>query len=416
MWIENVTGDKLGESSLQEELKSGVVLCHLINTISPGLIKAPKNSKMPFMQMENISMYLEGCSKLGVPSFSSFQTVSLYENKDMGSVLNNIQALGSAAQKVPGYSGPTLGAKVADKAPRKFSEAQMRAGANTQTMMGKGSHGGATQAGMSADRQIARGGAAGPPIPEKPAGRRVSGEFSTVAPVKSPVHSNPNAAAYSGGIMAGSNGGANQSGMRQPSIACGTQQGTGPAIFTKFEDAADAQGNVRYGLDRELAEKAAAKYDTGLEGECRMWIENVTGDKLGESSLQEELKNGVVLCNLINTIKPGEIKKVSTSAMPFKQMENISLYLEACRSMGVTDYDLFQTVALFENKDMLAVLTNLQSLGRVAQAIGFQGPTLGAKLASANRRDFTEEQLAAGMYTQTFLGAGSAQGAGERRG
>ena len=33
----------------------------------------------------------------------------------------------------------------------------------------------------------------------------------------------------------------------------------------------------------------------------------------------------------------------------------------------VTDYDLFQTVALFENKDMLAVLTNIQSLGRVAQ-------------------------------------------------
>eukprot|EP00964_Phaeocystis_antarctica_P014937 scaffold8251_cov77-Phaeocystis_antarctica.AAC.3 len=98
---------------------------------------------------------------------------------------------------------------------------------------------------MSADRQIARGGAAGPPIPEKPAGRRVSGEFSTVAPVKSPVHSNPNAAAYSGGIMAGSNGGANQSGMRQPSIACGTQQGTGPAIFTKFEDAADAQVRAR---------------------------------------------------------------------------------------------------------------------------------------------------------------------------
>ena len=32
------------------------------------------------------------------------------------------------------------------------------------------------------------------------------------------------------------------------------------------------------------------------------------------------------------------------------------------------------------------------------QAIGYQGPTLGAKLASANRRSFTEEQLAAGLY------------------
>ena len=33
----------------------------------------------------------------------------------------------------------------------------------------------------------------------------------------------------------------------------------------------------------------------------------------------------------------------------------------------MTEYDLFQTVALYENKDMCAVLINLQSLGRVAQ-------------------------------------------------
>jgi hypothetical protein len=145
-WIEAVTGDKLGESTLQEELKNGVVLCNLINAIKPGLINKPKNSKMPFMQMENIAMYLEGCTKLGVPSFSSFQTVSLYENKDMGAVLQNIVALGSAAQKVPGYLGPLLGAKIAAPAPREFTEEQMRAGATTQTFLGKGSHGGATQA------------------------------------------------------------------------------------------------------------------------------------------------------------------------------------------------------------------------------------------------------------------------------
>ena len=69
-----------------------------------------------------------------------------------------------------------------------------------------------------------------------------------------------------------------------------------------------------YGLDKELAEKAAAKYDTGLEGECRAWIENVTGDKLGECSLQEELKNGVVLCHLVNAIKPGARGQLSDSS------------------------------------------------------------------------------------------------------
>ena len=75
-----------------------------------------------------------------------------------------------------------------------------------------------------------------------------------------------------------------------------------------------------YGLDKELAEKAAAKYDVGMEHKCREWIEAVTGDKLGESTLQEELKNGVVLCNLINAIKPGLINKPKNSKMPFMQV------------------------------------------------------------------------------------------------
>jgi len=371
---------------------------------------------MPFKQMENISLYLEGCTKLGVPAFSSFQTVALYENKDMIAVINNIQALGSAAQKVPGYAGPVLGAKIADAAPRAFTEEQLRAGANTQTFLGKGSHGqanasgmvdrnkkinkmghvsgvqglgsadptflgtgshgGATQAGMSQGRHdIARGAAA-------PLQKRVSGEFSSVAPVKRPSCTNVPA----GSTIAGS---------------------AGTAVYSKFEDSADPNGNVKYGIDKDLADRAAAKYDTRLEGEVRTWIEAVTGDKLGGCSLQEELRNGIVLCNLVNVIKPGSTKPPSTSAMPFKQMENIAMYLEACKSLGVTDYDLFQTVALFENKDMLAVLTSIQSLGRVAQAIGFQGPALGAKLATPNARDFTEEQLAAGLYSQTFLGTGS---------
>ena len=72
-------------------------------------------------------------------------------------------------------------------------------------------------------------------------------------------------------------------------------------------------------------------------------------------------------------------------------MENIAAYLEACTALGVPQNDLFQTVALFENKDMIAVLTNIHSLGRVSQKVeGFAGPYLGAKLASTNRRSFTE--------------------------
>ena len=79
--------------------------------------------------------------------------------------------------------------------------------------------------------------------------------------------------------------------------------------------------------------------------------------------------------------------------MPFKQMENINSYTEACRRLGVPDSDLFVTVDLFEGKNMPAVVRNLHSLGRVAQAKGFAGPSLGAKLSSRNVRQFSEEQI-----------------------
>ena len=42
---------------------------------------------------------------------------------------------------------------------------------------------------------------------------------------------------------------------------------------------------------------------------------------------------------------------------------------------------------------MPAVVRNLHSLGRVAQTIeGFEGPTLGARLATRNSRKFSEAQ------------------------
>ena len=180
--------------------------------------------------------------------------------------------------------------------------------------------------------------------------------------------------------------------------------------FTSYEQrAAEEGGEVRYGLDKELAQKAAAKYDAALEASCRAWVQSVAGVSFGAgSSLQEELKSGVVLCQLANAIKPGSCKKASSLSAPFKQMENISHYLVACDALGVPKHDQFQTVALFENKDMMQVLTNLQALGRAAQRVpGFKGPAFGAKLADANVREFSDVTLRAGAAATTFLGQGS---------
>ena len=186
----------------------------------------------------------------------------------------------------------------------------------------------------------------------------------------------------------------------------GAQKGT----FTSYvERAAECGGTALYGMDKELAEKAAAKYDPALEAAAREWVQAVSGLSFdADASLQSELKSGVVLCQLANAIKPGVCRKPSTMAAPFKQMENIANYLEACDALGVPKHDQFQTVALFEDKDMMAVLVNLQALGRAAQrSSGYSGPVFGPKLAEANVREFSADVLVKGAATTTFLGNGS---------
>jgi hypothetical protein len=178
------------------------------------------------------------------------------------------------------------------------------------------------------------------------------------------------------------------------------------AYTNKNDAAVGADGLPLYGMDKELAEKAAAKFDPVMEAQAREWIEAVVGAPL-EGTLQEGLKSGVVLIQLVNTIQPGVSKKASTMSAPFKQMENIGNYLEACDKMGVPKHSTFQTVALYENKDMMQVITNIHALGAVAQKLGYAGPKLGVKLADTNIREFTEEQKKAGRAEQTFLGKGS---------
>jgi hypothetical protein len=162
-----------------------------------------------------------------------------------------------------------------------------------------------------------------------------------------------------------------------------------------------------FGLDAELAAKAAAKYDTTMERAVQTWIENVVGEQF-PGGFAESLKDGVFLCKLINVIQPGTVRRINNSRMPFKQMENITAFLKGCRALGMHEYDLFTTVALFEEKDMGSVVLGLSSLGRKAQSVpGFSGPYLGPKEATKNVRTFNEAQLRKADTGMTRMAQGS---------
>ncbi|XP_048471321.1 proprotein convertase subtilisin/kexin type 7-like [Rhincodon typus] len=126
-----------------------------------------------------------------------------------------------------------------------------------------------------------------------------------------------------------------------------------------------------------------------------------------------------VLSLLINSLysedkKP--IKKIQDTDKAFKQMEQVSRFLKAAEDYGVNKTDIFQTVDLWESKDMAAVQRTLMALGSIAvtRNDGHYHGDLNwfHKKAQENKREFTEEQLAQGKNI-IGLQMGSNQGASQ---
>ncbi|KAF9169789.1 hypothetical protein BGX21_007681 [Mortierella sp. AD011] len=163
-----------------------------------------------------------------------------------------------------------------------------------------------------------------------------------------------------------------------------------------------------FGIDREIAAKLASKYDVGREVEAREWIETVVGEPFPYEGFQESLKDGVILCKLMNVLIPG-FYKIKPSRMPFVQMENISKFLEGCERLGCPKHDLFQTIDLYENKNPGQVVDAIWSLSRHAAKAGCNTPEV----------EFSEEVLNAGkniVNTYQYGYSGGANQSGVRYG
>ncbi|PRP82897.1 hypothetical protein PROFUN_06674 [Planoprotostelium fungivorum] len=117
------------------------------------------------------------------------------------------------------------------------------------------------------------------------------------------------------------------------------------------------------GLDAELKAKREASYDPTLEKEAKDYINSKVPTDFS-AGFHETLKSGAVLCQFINKLSPNSVGKVNTGKMPFVQMENIANYLSACGKHGLANHDLFQTVDLFEAKNMNAVVNNVLAIKR----------------------------------------------------
>ncbi|XP_076218872.1 LIM domain only protein 7 isoform X16 [Aptenodytes patagonicus] len=126
--------------------------------------------------------------------------------------------------------------------------------------------------------------------------------------------------------------------------------------------------------------------------EARRWVETVTGKSFGTKDFRAALENGVLLCDLINKIKPGIIKKINRLSTPIAGLDNINVFLKACENIGLKEAQLFHPGDLQDlsnrvtvkpeetNRRVKNVLITLYWLGRKAQSNPhYSGPYLNLK-------------------------------------
>ncbi|XP_040440153.1 LIM domain only protein 7 isoform X3 [Falco naumanni] len=126
--------------------------------------------------------------------------------------------------------------------------------------------------------------------------------------------------------------------------------------------------------------------------EARRWVETVTGKSFGTNDFRAALENGVLLCDLINKIKPGIVKKINRLSTPIAGLDNINVFLKACENIGLKEAQLFHPGDLQDlsnrvtvkpeetNRRVKNVLITLYWLGRKAQSNPhYNGPNLNLK-------------------------------------
>ncbi|XP_068010722.1 LIM domain only protein 7 isoform X7 [Melanerpes formicivorus] len=136
-----------------------------------------------------------------------------------------------------------------------------------------------------------------------------------------------------------------------------------------------------------------AEYDCQAAfAEAQRWVETVTGKSFGTKDFRAALENGVLLCDLINKIKPGIVKKINRLSTPIAGLDNINVFLKACENIGLKEAQLFHPGDLQDlsnrvtvkpeetNRRVKNVLITLYWLGRKAQSSPhYNGPYLNLK-------------------------------------
>ena len=95
----------------------------------------------------------------------------------------------------------------------------------------------------------------------------------------------------------------------------------------------------------------------------------------------EKLKDGKIICQLMNKINPGSIGKIhgigGKRLLAAHEMKNISKFLTACSKLGMNESNLFVTLDLPDGNNINQFNNAIRNLAVfVKEKKGFDGPRI----------------------------------------
>ena len=153
------------------------------------------------------------------------------------------------------------------------------------------------------------------------------------------------------------------------------------------------------GIAADIQRKRQSEYKVSIEHEVINWMESVLNERKEPSTdFHEWLLDGTILCKLFNAIEPRKIpaKHSIPTSGPFRQLDNINMYLLACRHYGVREIDLFVSLDLHEANDLAQVISSIFALDRTAHKKGWIGPSFAPRESEKNVRRISIEKLEEG--------------------
>jgi len=173
------------------------------------------------------------------------------------------------------------------------------------------------------------------------------------------------------------------------------------------------------GMARDLQKKVEGNYSQEEASKCLYWIKLMVPQTeipdqpqdidTEHNSVYELLKDGMILCKLIDSLCPGQLNwNDRTFQVPkidamriMRERERIAMFTKLCVQYGVDQTYTFPTESLHEKGalNLSQVLVCLRQLGVEAQnKPDYNGPPdYWPRKTERNVRNFTEEQLKAGQ-------------------